>query len=276
MIEYQPLKLTRLRHQIIPVMRILILAVLALTTWTSQALTIQVDADLLKDSNGNSMPTNGLVILVASTTDSTFNGPTAGSFASGDDIVVAKFNLNSSGAPGVLIDVAPSLSLTGNWTVGDPLAIYWFPTLTTNSSAPTAGIPYGMYTTATPLDGSDPWVTPQSSANIDLRFITTDSDSVNGHLAGSNAATAALASNVVGSGLTAPNLAISLLGGGNINLHLTGAANANYAIQYVNALLNSGNSWQTLSNGTANSNGVIDFQDSVGASTRFYRSQALP
>ncbi len=257
-------------------MRILILAVLALASWTSHALTIQVDADLLKDSSGNAMPTNGLVVLVASTTDTNFNGPTAGAFATGDDIVVAKFNLASSGAPGVLIDVAASLSFSGNWNPGDPLAIYWFPTLTTNSTAPTAGIPYGMYTTTTPLDGSDPWVTPQSSANIDLRFITTDSDSVNGHLAGSNPASAGLASLVVTGSAPSPNLAIHMLSGSTVGIHLTGVANANYALQYVTALLNTNNSWLTLSNGKADSNGVIDFQDTPGAAQRSYRSQVLP
>ncbi|MGZ5567521.1 MAG: hypothetical protein ACXWKG_10935 [Limisphaerales bacterium] len=257
-------------------MRTLILAVLALASWTSHALTIQVDADLLKDSSGNAMPTNGLVILVASTTDTNFNGPTAGAFTTGDDIVVAKFNLASSGAPGVLIDVAASLSFSGNWNPGDPLAIYWFPTLTTNSTAPTAGIPYGMYTTTNRLDGSDYWLTPQSSANIDLRFITTDSDSVNGHLTGSNPASAGLASFVVGGSAPAPSLGIQLLSASTVGIHLTGAANANYALQYVTALLNTNTGWSTLSNGKADGNGVIDFQDAPGAGPRFYRSQALP
>jgi hypothetical protein len=256
-------------------MRTLIVAALVLASWTCHALTIEVDADLLKNSDGSSMPTNGLVLLVASTTDSTFNAPTSGAFVSGDDIVLAKFDLSSSGSPGVLIDVAKSLTLTGNWTVGDPLAIYWFPTLTTNSSAPTAGIPYGMYTTASPLDGSDPWVTPQNSANIDLRFITTDADP-NNHLAGSNQASTGLASLTVGASLTPPNLGIQLLGGGSVDIHLTGAANANYALQYVNALLNSNNSWLTLSNGKADGTGVIDFLDTPGTAPRFYRGQALP
>jgi hypothetical protein len=257
-------------------MRKLIFGVLALASWTSYALTIEVDADLLKDANGNAMSTNGLVILVASTTDSTFNGPTAGSFVSGDDIVVAKFDLSASGANGVLIDAAAGLTLSGNWNAGDPLAIYWFPTLTKNSTAPSAGTPYGMYTTTTPLDGSDPWVTPQSSATIDLRFITTDSDTVNGHLPGSNAASAGLASLVVGGAAAPPQLAISLLGAGSVNVHLTGTANANYALQYIGALLNSGNSWSTLSNGTTDGNGIINFTDTPGTGPRFYRSQVLP
>jgi len=260
-------------------MRTLILAALGFITWTCHAatITIQVDADLLKDSSGNAMPTNGLVVLVASTTDSTFNPPTAGSFVSGDDIVLAKFDLRSSGANGVLIDVASSLTLTGNWTPGDPLAIYWFPTLTTNSTAPTAGIAYGFYTTTTPLDGSDAWTTPTAPANIDLRFITTDSDTVNGHLAGLNPPSAGLASNVVGSGnLTAPTLGVSLLGGGSVGIQLNGAANANYALQYVSALLNANTDWQTLSNGKADATGVINFSDVPGAGPRFYRGQALP
>ncbi|MDB6059648.1 MAG: hypothetical protein JWO95_3492, partial [Verrucomicrobiales bacterium] len=239
------------------------------------ALTIQVDADLLKDANGVAMSTNGLVVLVASTTDSTFNGPTTGAFTTGDDIVVAKFNLASSGAPGVLIDVAASLSFTGNWNPGDPLSIYWYPTLTTNSAGPNAGTPYGMYTTTSPLDGSDAWVTPQSSANIDLRFITSDSDTNNGHLTGSIPASAALANLTVG-GIAQPNLGISLPGAGSVNIHLTGVANANYALEYVSALLNANTPWAPLSNAQADANGVINFSDSPGTGPRFYRSKVLP
>src|SRR4051812_22615518 len=124
-------------------MRIFILAVLTLASWTSHALTISLDADLLKTSGGTPMPTTGLVILVASTGDATFNPPTAGSFVSGDDVIVARFDLSSGGAtgfnqPGVLIDVAKSLNFTGNWKPGDPLQMYWFPTLGTNATAPGA------------------------------------------------------------------------------------------------------------------------------------------
>jgi hypothetical protein len=256
-------------------MRILILAALLLASWTSHALTIQVDADLLKDANGLPMSTNGLVVLVASTTDSTFGGPTSGSFVTGDDIVVAKFDLNASGANGVLIDVVTNLTFSGSWNSGDPLAIYWFPTLTKNSTAPSGGIPYGMYTTTTPLDGSDAWVTPNTSSTIDLRFITTDSDQNNGHLAGSNAASLGLASLTVGGAPVPPQLGVSVTGN-NVNVHLTGAANANYALQYVNALLNAGTPWQSLSTNKADSNGVINFPDPISGGSRFYRGLAVP
>lgn len=257
-------------------MRILILAVLALAPWTCNALTISVDADLLKMANGTPMPTNGLVLLVASTTDNVFTPPTAGSFVSGDDIIVARFDL-SGATNGVLIDIAAGLTPTGNWNAGDPLAIYWFPTLTKNATAPTAGTQYGFFTTNGTPDGSDFWVTPSSSgATIDLRFITTDADS-NSHLPGSIAASAGLASFTVAGSTPPPSLAIQLLNGGSIGIHLTGVANANYALQYVSALLNANNNWSTLSNGKADSNGFLDFIDAPPLTTqRFYRSQVLP
>lgn len=258
-------------------MRNLILAVLAMACLTCHAtIGISLDADLLKSSDGTPMPVNGLVLLVASTTDSTFNGPTAGSFVTGDDIVVARFDLASGGTNGVVIAFAGGLRLTGNWNAGDPLAIYWYPTLTTNSTAPSAGTPYGFYTTSTPQDDSAAWITPSDGTVAwELRFITTDSDT-DYHSTGSNPASAGLANLVVGGAPTPPQLAISLLSGNNLNIHLIGTANANYALQYVSALLNSGTPWQTLSSNKADANGIIDFSDTLGAGPRLYRGQVLP
>lgn len=259
-------------------MRTLIFGLFALASWTSHALTISLDADLLKDANGAPMPTNGLVLLVASTGDSTFNAPTPTAFVSGDDIIIARFDLSSGGfnQPGVLIDVAQSLSFTGNWKPGDPLQMYWFPTLPKNATAPGPGAPYGKFRTdANGVDGGNAWVTGNSSDTINLRFITDDANT-DYHMAGSNPAAAALASLTVAGPPPPPLLAIKLLGGGSVGIHLTGIANGNYALQYINALLNTNNSWLSLSNGTADSNGVIDFTDSVSTSPRFYRSQVLP
>jgi hypothetical protein len=257
-------------------MRNLILAVVALTCWTARAsIGISVDADLLQNADGTPMPMTGMVLLVASTTDSTFNAPTAGSFVSGDDIIVARFNLMGA-TNGVLIDFAPGLILSGSWNAGDPLAIYWYPTLATNATAPGGGTPYGFYTTNAPADGSDPWVTPANGTTaIDLRFITDNSDTVNGHATGSNPAAAGLASLVVSGPPTPPSLAVSLATG-NVNIRLNGMANANYALQYVNALFNVGTPWQTLATNKADSNGVINFSDPVGTGSRFYRGQLLP
>jgi hypothetical protein len=255
-------------------MRNLILAVLALASWTTHALTISVDADLLKNADGSPMPMTGLVVLVASTTDSTFNAPSSGSFVSGDDIVLAKFDLQKA-TNGVLLDIVNGLTFSGSWNQGDPFAIYWYPTLNINSAAPSGGIPYGFFTTISVPVGDDPWVTPGQGATINLRMITTDANS-DYHLDGTISPSAGLANLVVAGAPTPPQLAVSLNGGNNVNIHLTGTANQNYALQYVNALLNVGTPWQSIVTNKADTNGVIDFSDAIGAGSRFYRGKLVP
>ncbi|MFM2082400.1 MAG: hypothetical protein RL380_1091 [Verrucomicrobiota bacterium] len=120
------------------------------------------------------MPTTGLVIMVASTTDTNFAAPTASGFVSGDEVEVARWNLSGQATAGILVDGTIPLTLSGNWNSADPIAIYWFPTLNINSVAPTNGTPYGFYRDDVGLDGSDPWVTPPSGITYNLAFLTTD------------------------------------------------------------------------------------------------------
>lgn len=134
------------------------------------------------------MTTNGLVILVASTTNNTFEGPSIDFFATGDDIEVARWDLSLNGLDGVLFDSRSGVVLSGNWTATDPLALYWFPTLTTNAASPGANTEYGTYFDLTGIDGSDPWVTPSDGGSVDLRFFTADATILNS--GGSNPASA--------------------------------------------------------------------------------------
>jgi hypothetical protein len=257
-------------------MRTLIFGLFAAASLACHAtVTISIDANLLKAANGTPMPTIGLVILVASTGDSTFTGPTASSFVSGDDIIVGKWDLSAFNTPGVLSDGIAGVPLANGWKEGNLLRLYWFPTLNINSTAPGANAPYGTYRDDVGIDGSFAWKTPQDGQYVSLKFVTSDANT-DYDVTGSNPGSAGLASLTVGGGAGAPSLGIQLLGGGNVGLHLTGSPNGNYAVQYVNSLLNSGTPWQTLSSGTANSNGVIDFQDTPGTGPRFYRGQALP
>jgi hypothetical protein len=163
---------------------------LLLQTEARAYVTIDITAAMLTDSSGNPMPVPRLVILVASTNDSHFSAPTATSFVSGDDIIVKKWDLSAEDTAGVLFDTTGPLSLTGNWGVGDPLAIYWFPTLTIDATEPGTAAPYGFYRDSTPngapgsgLDGSNPWFTP-AEGSIALKFLTTDVDGSNPPSAG--------------------------------------------------------------------------------------------
>jgi len=178
---------------------VLLGALMLFESVANATVTINLSAGVLRDSAGNMMPLSGLVILVASTLDTQFGGPTATSFVSGDDIELARFDLSAPGNPGDLTAAANNLALAGSWNVGDPLAMFWFPTLTTNALVPGGGISYGFYrdtNTTTALDGSELWVTPGDGSTIGLAFLTTEDG-------GSNPASAGVASHYT------PPLAVS-------------------------------------------------------------------
>lgn len=124
------------------------------------------------------MPDGGLLLLVASTTDTTFTTPTATSFTPGtDDIVVAKFALNST-TVGVGGDTNQQITYTysGNFNVGDPLELFWYPTLTTSATTPGNNTSFGMFRTdqVQSADGSDiAWIAPANGGPYNLFFLTT-------------------------------------------------------------------------------------------------------
>lgn len=123
------------------------------------------------------MATTGIIVLVGSTTNENFAGPTDAAFVQGDDAVVAIWDIASGGGntPGAFSGSSGSVSLGGDWDAGDPLAIYWFPTLTIADSAPGAAVPYGMFQGTASVDGSDAWETPEDGTiGHNLFFITTD------------------------------------------------------------------------------------------------------
>jgi hypothetical protein len=131
-------------------------------------------ANVLRDSVGNPLPVSGLVILVASTTDSTFSTPTTNGFVSGDDVVLGKWNLSANN-PGEF-SISTGVILTNgfpNWNVNDPVALYWFPTLTTNSTVPvTNGTPYGFFNDPLALS-YEPFLTPADGSSYFLTFDDT-------------------------------------------------------------------------------------------------------
>lgn len=140
---------------------------------SAAGLTINVDFERLQDAAGNSMSVTGLVVLTAAPSN-IFYGPNALSFVSGDELVLKKWDLSAYQTPGVLGDTVSDLTLSGTWNEGDHLRIYWYPTLSLSSLAPSSGTPFGSYRDVDGLDGTDPWVTPGNGATISLKFFTSD------------------------------------------------------------------------------------------------------
>jgi hypothetical protein len=168
------------------------IALFALAPLTASAVTINIAADILKDAGGSPLPQTGLVILTTAT-DGIFNGPSGSNFVTGDEVLLYSWDLSALGMDGTFLDSTGDLSFSGQWDQGDPLRLYWYPTLAVDATGPSVGIPYGYYSDASGIDGSDPWITPDESANITLGFFTSDSS----FITGSNSPDAGIASHAV-------------------------------------------------------------------------------
>ena len=136
----------------------------------------------LSDSFGNAIGDGGLVVLVASTTDSIFSGPaptsslSSGSFFSGDDMVLATFEISSltSGLAGGYA-FSSVLNYSGNLGSGDLLQLYWFPTLTLSSTTVGEGTNYGAYRTDSIVSDSNiSWALPSDGQTVALNFLTAN------------------------------------------------------------------------------------------------------
>jgi hypothetical protein len=156
-------------------MKRLLLPILGLAAFapiSAHALSINIDAETLRNASGGLFPVSGLVILTAATQGSFF-GPSAVSFATGSEMVLTRWDLSAWNTPGALSDAIASLSFSGDWNPGDALRLYWYPTLTKNATAPGAGTPYGFYSDAVGIDGSDPWITPAEGNTMHLILSTS-------------------------------------------------------------------------------------------------------
>lgn len=141
---------------------------------SGQAAIITIDAELLKNALGGAMPTTGLVVLTAGPTG-TFGGPTALSFTSGDEVVLQRWDLAAFGMAGILSDRTSDFAFSGSLGEGDPVRIYWYPTLNLASAEPGAGTSYGTYRDAVGLDGSSAWVLGGEGDLTSLKMYTSDS-----------------------------------------------------------------------------------------------------
>ncbi|WP_009965535.1 PEP-CTERM sorting domain-containing protein [Verrucomicrobium spinosum] len=183
-------------------------------------ITFLMQADLLKDSNGVAMSQDGVFMLVASTADATFQPILAGtSTAVGstfglDDRILFVGDLGSFGVDGVLdATIAIDSTLFAGLTTNDPLALYWFPTLTTGDTSIGEGTTYGFYTNAVAVDGSSAWLTPADpTSNYSLGFFTKDGSELSPGIGASNLASAGNAANTV-SAVPEPSVSVLAMAG---------------------------------------------------------------
>jgi len=121
----------------------------------SATVSFIINVDRVNDAAGDPVDVaQGIYLLVASTTDATFDPLMPGGISDGDllagsdDMVVHRGDFQTFFTPGV-INANASLALGGGWDAGDPLALYWFPNAGLGATDITAGDSYGLYTSAT-------------------------------------------------------------------------------------------------------------------------------
>ncbi len=151
-------------------------ALLGLVTSVASAnVSINLTSGILSNSSGTPIADASLIQLISSGTDSVFSAPSAASFVTGGDILLASFGLDSANETGVAGSLAHpiSVNLTGGVASGQRLAIRWFPTLLASANNPGAGVGYGEFTDIASSD----WVLPTDGGSISPSFVTVGFDS---------------------------------------------------------------------------------------------------
>lgn len=174
--------------------KLLALLFLAVVTPAFADFTVILDSGRLRLNAATAMALDSVLVLVAAGGDASFSNNLApGQYASGNDIVLSVLTVpgsaaafNNSGGPDETLN-ALTIS-TANFptlTVGDLLALRWFPQISltqfNTGTTPVAGNNFGTYN---PLfwgngsnnpDGGNEWAVPSGGATINLNFFTTDS-----------------------------------------------------------------------------------------------------
>ncbi len=150
-------------------------------TWGAQDVT-------LSDAT-TKIPVGALWVLVADTANNGFGAVTnyngvgtsldvgGAPTIQADDLVLKRGAVDASDGAGMINFGAVLIGTLGSpasWSAGNPLALFWFPTFTTNDNA-TSGGSYGMYTTNAALNGGLAWVTPSDGSTVSLSPLITSS-----------------------------------------------------------------------------------------------------
>lgn len=148
-------------------------SIFAVKAWGS--IFFNVDVGSLQDENGDPLVDSGMLYLISSGADGSFSLPTAGSVVgSGDDSIVASWDLSAeSSTTGEYVISSGEVGFDGAWTVGDDLAILWFPNLTLANQSPAASEPYGFYRNTSVNGIGDAWELPEDGTLLhSLKFFT--------------------------------------------------------------------------------------------------------
>jgi hypothetical protein len=151
----------------------LVVTCMSITMTARAVVTLNVDADLLKDFSGTALGTGNLVLLVSAGPDGIFSSPSQDSFFSFDDHLLGARDLSAPGFVGTF-----SSLFIGTWAQNEKVGLYWYDSITKvqydTGATPQLGDHYGFITDPVGHDGGVAWVIPADGATVNYKFITAD------------------------------------------------------------------------------------------------------
>ena len=172
----------------------LLVLLLLLAAPARAQFTVNLDAGQLTGTNGITSGTNAmqidtlnngagslLLLVDIGTTDTIDTALIAGHFVAGADTILAAGSFNNGGLG--VNETSNAFNNITSGTVGDNIALLWFPQITYNQyeggTLTVAGDYFGAYTPSpagsTPDDGQT-WTVPGAGATIGLNFFTVDDE----------------------------------------------------------------------------------------------------
>lgn len=141
---------------------------LAVAGANAQSISVNFDVGILANNLGSPIADGSLLQVIASS-DATFADPTDSAFVGGNDLLIYSlaFDSSTTGTPGIA-SFAMNIALSQFAVAGQNLMIRWYPTLSTQSSAPGFNTFYGEFSVI--QDSS--WVAPSAGNTIGLQLLT--------------------------------------------------------------------------------------------------------
>jgi len=186
----------RIPSLLVPIVALL----LPLSSWAS--VTISLQTGVMRQSNSSPVPLDSLGVLVADTLNNGFsNGGSLGgsslsvgqALGQSDNLILDIFHAADIGSGVIGFHDTFTYTYSGDFAPGDPLALYWFPSITLPGTVIANGESYGFYRNSAndPNSGSDiGFVAPADGFAYNL--FAFDSATVPGALATPNDFTATL------------------------------------------------------------------------------------
>jgi len=136
-------------------------------------VSFSLDIESIAASGGSALSDSGLLVLIVDSADNGFQSPVAGTIVTGDDQIVATWDLSTQG-PGTsdITLLSGGVEYGPDWDAGDPLALLWFPGLSAANQVPSPTESFGFFSDAGSYSSGDPWFMPVMGSFHSLKLFT--------------------------------------------------------------------------------------------------------